>query len=140
MLAPRNPVEVVLQEDTLDYTPRPRSVALARNRAARLTGEWGQIQLVEDVRLLVSELATNALVHGHVRGRLFRVGLTLTDSVLRIAVTDARGERLPCAGEPAPGAAGGRGLQLVGAVSDRWGVQVRQVGKTVWCELATRRT
>ncbi|MGY4972665.1 ATP-binding protein [Streptomyces nigrescens] len=89
MIAPHpNPAEVVLHEDVLDYTPRPKSVALARNRAARLIAEWGHDQLADDTKVLVSELATNALRHAHVRGRLFRVRLTHTDSVLRIAVTD----------------------------------------------------
>lgn len=36
-----NPAEVVLHEDVLDYTPRPKSIALARNRAARLIAEGG---------------------------------------------------------------------------------------------------
>lgn len=135
MIAPRNPAEVVLNEDVLDYTPHPKSVPLVRNRAARLISEWGHDQLAEDTRLLVSELATNALVHGAVRGRLYRVRLTLTDSVFRIAVTDARGERLPSPRESAPDAPHGRGLLLVRALATGWGVHVLDIGKTVWCEL-----
>ncbi|MGD3106403.1 ATP-binding protein [Streptomyces sp. YGL11-2] len=138
MLAPHNPAQAVLHEDVHTYPPRPESIALARNRAARLAGDWGQCELAEDVRLLVSELVTNALVHGRVRGRHVRVRLTLTAAVLRIAVTDARGERLPSVGEPGPRVPHGRGLRLVGAFSDRWGVRVLGVGKTVWCELAAR--
>ncbi|WP_367431129.1 hypothetical protein [Streptomyces celluloflavus] len=63
MIAPQEPAEKteeVLHEDVLNYTSRPKGVSLARNRAARLVGEWGQVQLVETARLLVSELATNA--------------------------------------------------------------------------------
>ncbi|MFJ9409178.1 ATP-binding protein [Streptomyces sp. NPDC101393] len=145
MIAPYDPAEPdladdALHEDVLDYTPRPKSVALARNRAARLVGEWGHPQLADDTRLLVSELATNALLHGAVRGRLFRVRLVLTACVLRIEVTDARGERLPCQrdGAGAPEATGGRGLLLVGTLSARWGVRLPGVGKTVWCEVALR--
>ncbi|MEU9114321.1 ATP-binding protein [Streptomyces sp. NPDC048483] len=135
MFAPHDRPEVVLQQDVLDYTPRPKSIALARNRAARLAGDWGCGQLADDTRLLVSELATNAVLHGTVPGRLFRVRLSLTHAVLQIAVTDARGERLPSTDEVTPSATTGRGLLLVRALSLRWGVHVLDVGKTVWCEL-----
>ncbi|WP_330316119.1 ATP-binding protein [Streptomyces platensis] len=134
-----NPAEVVLHEDVLDYTPRPKSIALARNRAARLIAEWGHDHLADDTKVLVSELATNALRHAHVRGRLFRVRLTHTDSVLRIAVTDTRGECLPCVSEPPPHASHGRGLLIVRTLSARWGIHVLRVGKTVWCELELKR-
>lgn len=138
MIAPQEPAEKterVLREDVLDYTSRPKSVSLARNRAARLVGEWGKGQLADTTCLLVSELATNAIQHGAVRGRFFRVRITLTGAALRIAVTDARGERLPCEGAPAPDDTHGRGLLLVRTLSARWGVGVLAVGKTVWCEL-----
>ncbi|WP_248001437.1 ATP-binding protein [Streptomyces sp. RPA4-5] len=134
-----NPAEVVLHEDVLDYTPRPKSIALARNRAARLIAEGGHDHLADDTKVLVSERATNALRHAHVRGRLFRVRLTHTDSVLRIAVTDTRGECLPCVREPPPHASHGRGLLIVRTLSARWGIHVLRVGKTVWCELELKR-
>ncbi|MFF4695654.1 ATP-binding protein [Streptomyces chattanoogensis] len=131
--------EPVLQHDALDYAPRPKSIALARNRAACLAADWGHPELADDTCLLVSELATNALVRGAVPGRLFRVRLSLTRAVLQIAVTDARGERLPHTGEPTPNATSGRGLLLVRALCLRWGVHVLDVGKTVWCELDVTR-
>ncbi|MGC5409871.1 ATP-binding protein, partial [Streptomyces sp. DT225] len=84
-----------LHDDLLDYTPTARSVTLARRRAARLVGEWGHADRAGEVALLVSELATNALIHGSLRGRLFRVHLILTGGAIRIEVSDPRGERLP---------------------------------------------
>ncbi|WP_078843593.1 ATP-binding protein [Streptomyces albus] len=127
--------EPALRVDALDYTLSPRSVGLARRRAARLVGEWGHPGLAGDTALLLSELATNALVHGHVPGRLFRVELSLGRGALRIAVSDARGEALP---RPRPAAltgTSGRGLLIVRTLASRWGVAHRTVGKTVWCEL-----
>ncbi|MFB7087309.1 ATP-binding protein [Streptomyces sp. NPDC056296] len=125
----------LLHEDRLDYTLAQRSVPLARRRAARLVAEWGQPDLAGDVALVVSELMTNALLHGSLRGRLIRVHLTLDHRVLRVEVSDPRGERPP---HPRPvGAADeqfGRGLQLVGALADRWGWEPRTVGKTVYAE------
>ncbi|WP_217142713.1 ATP-binding protein [Streptomyces sp. AC627_RSS907] len=124
-----------LHEDRLDYTPTQRSVPLARRRAARLVTEWGQPGVAGDVALVVSELMTNALLHGSLRGRLIRVRVSLGQRVLRVEVTDPRGERLP-----SPRAAGdaaeqfGRGLVLVGALAARWGWEPRTVGKTVYAE------
>ncbi|MFB7651250.1 MULTISPECIES: ATP-binding protein [unclassified Streptomyces] len=124
-----------LHEDRLDYTPTQRSIPLARRRAARLVAEWGQPGLAGDIALVVSELMTNALLHGSLRGRLIRVRVTLGHHTLRVEVSDPRGERLPSP-RPAGGAAGqfGRGLLLVEAVTARWGWEPRIVGKTVYAE------
>ncbi|MFJ7195849.1 MULTISPECIES: ATP-binding protein [unclassified Streptomyces] len=130
--------EPVLREDRLDYTPTARSVSLCRHRAARLVLQWGHPELAGDASLLVSELATNALLHGAIEDRLFRVHLTLTASRLRIAVSDARGERLPGLREAGDDECYGRGLLIVARLADRWGVEPRTVGKTVFAELAVR--
>jgi anti-sigma regulatory factor (Ser/Thr protein kinase) len=99
--------------------------------------------------LLVSELAANAVIHGHVTGRDFRVRLLALSApaaaalTVRVEVTDTRGDRLPepaaaPATEPAadPTRTGGRGLLLVEALADRWGCAPRPdgPGKTVWAE------
>ncbi|MEU8569202.1 ATP-binding protein [Streptomyces pathocidini] len=129
----------VLREDALDYTPNPRSVSLARRRAARLVREWGHPDLVDGAALLVSELATNALLHGCLRDRLFRVRIALTPTAVRIEVSDPRGERLPLTRRPADDESFGRGLLLVDQLADRWGTSSRSPGpgKTVWAELGT---
>ncbi|MFG3403988.1 ATP-binding protein [Streptomyces sp. NPDC048142] len=128
----------VLREDRVDYTPTAHSVVLSRHRAARLVLQWGHPALAGDAALLVSELATNALLHGAIRGRLFRVHLTLTASALRIAVSDPRGEHLPGPREPEADDCYGRGLLIVAQLADDWGVEPRTVGKTVFAELAVR--
>ncbi|MFH8513908.1 ATP-binding protein [Streptomyces gelaticus] len=128
----------VLREDRLDFTPTAQSVSFSRRRTARLVQEWGHPGLSSDAALLVSELATNALLHGAIEGRLFRVHLTLTATTLRIAVSDARGERLPGLREAADDECYGRGLLIVARLADNWGVEPRTVGKTVFAELALR--
>ncbi|WP_432111096.1 ATP-binding protein [Streptomyces sp. YPW6] len=128
----------VLREDRVDYTPTARSVVLGRHRAARLVLQWGHPSLAGDAALLVSELASNALLHGAIRGRLFRVHLTLTAHVLRIAVSDPRGERLPGVRQPGADDCYGRGLLIVAQLADDWGVEPDTVGKTVFAELAVR--
>ncbi|MEW2066559.1 ATP-binding protein [Streptomyces sp. NPDC007346] len=130
--------EPILREDRVDYTPTARSVSLSRHRAARLVLQWGHPTMAGDAALLVSELATNALLHGVIRGRLFRVHLTLTEFVLRVAVSDARGERLPCLRQPEADDCYGRGLLIVAQLADHWGVEPRTVGKSVFAELSVR--
>ncbi|MEU6224840.1 ATP-binding protein [Streptomyces sp. NPDC047042] len=129
------PNDPLLHEDRLDYTPVPRSVPLARTRTARLVVEWGHSDVAGDVALVVSELMTNALLHGSIRGRLIRVRLAVTGAALRVEVSDPRAERVPWPREVSGEDQFGRGLLLVGALAGRWGVEPREgVGKTVWAE------
>jgi two-component sensor histidine kinase len=99
----------VLREDRLNYSSSPRSASLSRRRSARLVGEWGHPGIAGDVGLVVSEMTSNALLHGAVPGRLFRVHLKLTEKALRIEVTDARGECLPKQRNPSDDEQFGRG-------------------------------
>ncbi|PCG84140.1 hypothetical protein CIB93_20840 [Streptomyces sp. WZ.A104] len=130
--------EPVLREDRVDHTPTAHSVALSRHRTARLVLQWGHPSLAGDAALLVSELATNALLHGAIRGRLFRVHLALTEVALRVAVSDPRGERLPRLRQPGADDCYGRGLLIVAQLADDWGVEPRTVGKAVFAQLSVR--
>ena len=117
-----------------------RGARRARLLAAEQLEAWGLP--LDPARLVVAELAANAVVHGRVPGRDFRLGLTVTvDGVLRIEVTDPRGESVPVRRNPQPEpTASGYGLLLVGELSDRWGVQPEPFPcKTVWAELETGR-
>ncbi|HET6859637.1 MAG TPA: ATP-binding protein [Streptomyces sp.] len=95
----------------------------------------------EDAALIVAELAANAVTHGRVPGRDFELRLTLDgEGVLRIEVSDARAERRPVPARlvpPAGAEPSGRGLLLVEALADGWGVADREVGKTVWATVRT---
>lgn len=135
MIASGKPEEGPLHYDRLDCTPFPRSVTLARRRAHRLLTEWGHPELAADAALLVSELGGNAVLHGCLRDRLFRVELTLTERAVRIDVSDPKGELLPTPRHASDDDMFGRGLLIVREVADRWGVCERAVGKSVWCEL-----
>ncbi|MFD4903346.1 ATP-binding protein [Streptomyces sp. NPDC058411] len=116
-------------------SPTRRGARLARLLATAHLGDWGLP--TEPAANIVAELAANAAVHGRVSGRDFRLGLVVhRDTLLRIEVTDTRGERLPAAGVPPEDAESGRGLLIVGALADRWGVDVGPAPrKTVWAEL-----
>ncbi|XKK63567.1 ATP-binding protein [Streptomyces sp. ARC32] len=88
--------------------------------------------------LIVAELAPNAVTHGRVPGRDFRLLLYVVGDTLRIEVTDTRGDPLPCPQQVATDAESGRGLLLVEALADRWGVVPGPLPrKTVWAEVGT---
>ncbi|WP_327115682.1 ATP-binding protein [Streptomyces sp. NBC_01341] len=120
---------------TVLLSPTRRGARLARLLAVAHLGAWGLP--VESAAQIVAELASNAVLHGRAQGRDFRLGLTvLLDGRLRIEVGDARGEALPRTTAPARDAGTGRGLLIVEALADRWGVTTGPVPrKTVWAEL-----
>ncbi|MGW5257797.1 ATP-binding protein [Streptomyces sp. NPDC004012] len=112
-----------------------RAVPAARRFTEETLAGWGlaAADRGDDVLLCVSELATNALVHGVPPGRRFRVFLRHDGAVLRVEVQDSGGgePRIPEQADE-----GGRGLLLVAALADKWGVDERDPGKVVWCEFA----
>ncbi|UIX31803.1 ATP-binding protein [Streptomyces sp. GQFP] len=75
------------------------------------------------------------LLHGVPPGRQFMLFLRYDGRELRVAVHDS-GPGVPLVAERADEGAheGGRGLLLVAALSDKWGVGERELGKVVWCE------
>ncbi|MFV2119531.1 ATP-binding protein [Streptomyces sp. Act-28] len=114
-----------------------RGARLARLLAAERLREWGAES--DAALLVVGELAANAVLHGRVPGRSFRLTLAVTGSgTLRVEVTDTRGDRMPVQGRLAAEVLGesGYGLVLVEELADRWGVRSGPVPcKTVWAEL-----
>ncbi len=110
-----------------------RGARLARLLAEAQLRQWGLP--TDPATHLVAELAANAVTHGRVPGRDFRLTLRRVGDRLRIEVTDPRGERLPDVRRPAVDAESGRGLLLVDALADRWGVIEGPFPcKTVWAE------
>lgn len=87
---------------------------------------------IDDITLCVSELVTNAVRHGSPAGHLILVRVSVNEMVLRIEVHDA-GESRPRMQAPADDDQAGRGLFLVDALADDWGIAPRDgLGKVVW--------
>jgi anti-sigma regulatory factor (Ser/Thr protein kinase) len=87
----------------------------------------------DDVALMISELATNALVHA---SSGFDVAIDRSTTLLRVSVSD-RGDGTPEVHSPNSTEPHGRGLQIVEALSDEWGViPYFAAGKTVWFQIA----
>ncbi|WP_330452929.1 MULTISPECIES: ATP-binding protein [unclassified Streptomyces] len=114
------------------FGARPESVGQARKFASETLTEWGLAERVDDIRLCVSELATNALVHGTVFDHGFLVRLDVEDDIVRLEVHDSR-RRRPQPRQASSTDLSGRGLALVAELADEWGVHDRSpLGKIVW--------
>lgn len=124
---------------SVPHDPRAARVVRDTLRSALTVNE--QPQLVDAATLLVSELVGNALVHGAGRS-LVRMHGGL-DGTVRVSVWD-RGPGLPRHLHVPRDSPGGRGLALVDACADRWGVQAGgergagRHGKSVWFELSEK--
>ncbi|MFJ3282925.1 ATP-binding protein [Streptomyces halstedii] len=133
------------REFTMRFTSTPRGARLARRLVSHRLDEWGHpytTPVNETLTLITAELSANAVRHGHVPGRDFHIQLILAENTFRIEVTGTRTEKQPPANPPAADSPSesGRGLLLVAALADDWGVSPRQAapGKTVWAELHVR--
>lgn len=91
---------------------------------------WGRSDLADTAELVLTELVTNALVH--TTGPGIRVRVSAQGAHLRIEVNDfSPGGRLPRPAEPY--AEHGRGLLIVDALAEKWGVSDDRTN--VWCTL-----
>jgi anti-sigma regulatory factor (Ser/Thr protein kinase) len=106
------------------------SPALARTFCEDVLGDMGCDEaLIDDARLVVSELVTNAVVHAHTP---IELNLFVKNNALRIEVTDFGLDRPHVWAHTA----GGHGIPIVEALAQGWGVVDLGSGKTVWCELS----
>jgi anti-sigma regulatory factor (Ser/Thr protein kinase) len=136
-------LRVVCQLHSSHETSRAFEAELTSPGAARLfvkeaLRHWGQEEsVIEDARLLISELAANAVIHTQ---SPFSVSIASEPSRLRLAVHDRSNAVPTTIGRSEDAPAGGRGLQIVAAVADDWGVVTNPLGKTVWAELTAANT
>jgi len=109
----------------------PQSVAAARRYALQICRAGAYRGDCDILVLLVSEVATNALIHGagQVRVRVLNRG-----SRLRVEISD-HSDAMPALRDFDRDAEGGRGLALVHALAATWGADPEPGGKTVWFEL-----
>ncbi len=115
---------------TRRFEPDNDQVGAARRFVSSSLRAWG----VEpaDVPLLVSELATNAVLHARSD---FSVMVCLDDDRVRVEVSDAN-PRLPALGAIPSDAHSGRGLMIVAEMAAAWGVESHPgSGKTIWFEV-----
>jgi anti-sigma regulatory factor (Ser/Thr protein kinase) len=117
----------------LDLPPVMESVPLARHVTLDVLRTWRAPHDLDDAALLVSELISNVVDHAHSEVVL-TLEVTLAGDSLHISVADGSSIR-PVVRELREDRPRGRGLQLVEAIAERWGVEDHHGGKRVWFEL-----
>ncbi|MGZ4596530.1 MAG: ATP-binding protein [Actinomycetes bacterium] len=120
-----------MSEAEATFTAKHTDVAAARRFVTNVLTGWNAAVFDWSAVTLVSELATNAVLHARTG---FTVTLRLTGDVLRLAVSD-QSNRLPQQRHYGLDATTGRGMHLLRDLAASNGVDVTALGKTVWCEL-----
>jgi serine/threonine-protein kinase RsbW len=123
---------------------RDELVLAARRTAPRAARHWIMNRVAASgvygsenqvIELLTGEVVANAVVHGPEHGRI-RVGIRVDERGVLVSVTD-ESPATPVVRHPEPTAVSGRGMALVEALAQTWGVDHQKVGKTVWFLVAT---
>jgi anti-sigma regulatory factor (Ser/Thr protein kinase) len=116
-----------------DLRPTGASVTAARRIAIDLLTVWQAPHDHDDVALLVTELVTNVV--DHVGGEnTLTLELALGGDSLTIAVVDGSAVR-PVVRELDSDNPRGRGMRMVQAIADGWGIEDHHGGKRVWLTL-----
>jgi anti-sigma regulatory factor (Ser/Thr protein kinase) len=125
-------------EHVLELPTAPDAVPAARALLRRVVGgpAGGAVaHRLEDGELALSELVTNAVLHGR---EPLSVRLVVRPDLVHVEVCDANPVS-PSFSMLDETALTGRGLLLISAVADRWGVEPSAAGKVVWFELLAHR-
>ncbi|MFI0483991.1 SpoIIE family protein phosphatase [Actinomadura sp. 9N215] len=112
-----------------ELDPDPSTVPWVRAEVGAKLAEWELEPLTDTVQLLVSELVTNALVHG-----AGAIGLRVIKGLSLLCEVYDDGADLPRLRHAEATDETGRGLQLVAHLSARWGTHRAEPGKVVWFE------
>ncbi|MBP8535938.1 ATP-binding protein [Streptomyces sp. MK37H] len=111
----------------------PESAAHARRMVRTVLETWHLPQLAGEAEYVVSELVSNAV--DHARGRCLRVTVTrISECRVRLAVIDKSHDK-PELKTALPTEEHGRGLAVIDALAQGWGVDTLQWGKRVWAIL-----
>jgi phosphoserine phosphatase RsbU/P len=117
--------------EVLQLEPGTQAPAQARRWLADACQDWGCLDLAPDALVLVSELTTNAVLHARTS---CSVEADFDDLALMVRVSDEMPGDLTVEGTAITGERG-RGLQIVDAIANAWGVTVTETGKSVWFAL-----
>jgi anti-sigma regulatory factor (Ser/Thr protein kinase) len=125
------PLAVARTQEQRSFPSEPRSLGATRRFVATTLMSWDLHHCVEDASIVVSELATNAVIHAQSD---YTVDLSSDGAALRVSVRDAS-PVVPVLRHPAPTTTSGRGLILVTSIARRWGTELVDDGKLIWAEL-----
>lgn len=120
----------------LPFLAEPEEVAGLRRVMRLHLNHWGLPGAVDAAQLCVSELVANVIRHVGA-GTPTTLAVSMNGTHLRLEVKDPDARALPTLLSALPDEVAGRGLALVDAVADRWGVILTASGKTTWVEFST---
>jgi anti-sigma regulatory factor (Ser/Thr protein kinase) len=117
--------------DRIELHPSPSSPARARRFLSERSTDWSLPELLsEQLALVASELVTNAVLHAHTP---LTLTVELRDDRVRVSVRD-RSSAPAALRHYRRDALTGRGLGVIAAVSQAWGVEPARDGKVIWAE------
>lgn len=112
--------------------PHATSPAAGRRFVADVLWQRGfSTEVIDDAVLLTSEAVTNAVVHA---GTPIDLVVTVDAAMARIEIHDGHPD-LPVVGNPAPDDVSGRGLRVIEALAEAWGVHHSSDGTCLWFEI-----
>jgi anti-sigma regulatory factor (Ser/Thr protein kinase) len=117
---------------TFTVRAEPRAVPRARERVVELAEPFVDDQRIADLRLVISEVVTNAVRHGGDGDVL--VAVTPKDDYLCVQVTDTGDGFAPRPRALEPDEDGGFGLFLIEQLTRRWGLTRENSNTRVWFE------
>jgi anti-sigma regulatory factor (Ser/Thr protein kinase) len=120
----------------LPFLAEPEEAAALRRVLRIHLRLWGLQDLTVAVQLCVSELVNNVIIHVG-SGTPTTLAVSMNGTRLRIEVHDPDTRALPTLVDASAQDETGRGMALVTATADRWGVQLLADRKVTWCEFAT---
>jgi anti-sigma regulatory factor (Ser/Thr protein kinase) len=120
-----------VHEASLTLAADLSSIGQARQFLRAALDEWSADGYNLAAPQVLTELATNAALHAR---SAYTVHLRLEPGALLVEVTDSS-PVLPQQRHYGTGATTGRGIALVEALSETWGVESSPTGKTVWCRV-----
>jgi len=124
-------IERGLSEARSRLAAEVESARSARHFVESTLAAWDSSEPIDVVKLLVSELVTNAVLHAHSDAE---VVVQLRPRSIRVEVLD-RSPDLPVVRQVQPDATSGRGMALVSAFASAWGTRRLPRGKAVWFEV-----
>jgi anti-sigma regulatory factor (Ser/Thr protein kinase) len=126
----RSDLDAADLDESRQFVRALRAPRAARQFVVETLRGWGCERLVADAAVVVTELATNSVVHAHSD---FVVTLSSRAGGVRISVRDTSGAP-PVRANLAEARLSGRGVALVEAIASRWGTDLDSGGKVVWAE------
>lgn len=125
-------LESLLAKEFSRFPADLRSAGEARAMVRRTLAGWCDEELLDDIALCVSELVTNAVVHARSEPRIL---VHVRPSVIHVEISDDS-DVMPVVKNADPHDTSGRGMAILGGLSDRWGSRRRSgAGKTVWFDI-----